>query len=146
MSFTFLDHTADIAVKLNATDADKLFQSATLALLAVYFGRESDEPTTQLGATTEQSLRLQSEDGTSLLIDYLNELIYRFDANGLLTISLQLTLIELGSPAQLEGHLISTRYDPSKHFVQTEVKAATHHQVEIQRHDGELSATVVFDL
>jgi SHS2 domain-containing protein len=143
MTFEYLDHTADIAVRLTAPDLKSLLQEATRALRDIFL--EAGK-----GALSAQgqsvSLSLESEDGEALLVDYLNELIFLFDTRRLLAAELEIGRLAEQGPLRLEAVVQGEIYDPARHVLKTEVKAATFHGLKIRQGATGLEAEVVFDL
>ncbi len=143
MSFKFLDHTGDTAVEVRAADARELFCESARALAAIYVDAER-------GAAVERALErrvsLEAEDAESLLIDFLNELIYLFDADGFLCTSVEVLELRLERSSRLEARLEGEVFDPARHRSLTEVKAATFHGVAVEKTAVGWCATVVFDL
>ena len=143
MSFEYVDHTADVAVRLRSGSAAELFRDATEAMLSTLLDREQ---TPQLGSKTAVPVSLAAEDDEALLVDYLNELIFLFDTRRFLPADLEVAALSLKPPARLEGTLRGETYDPLKHTAKTEIKAATFHGLRIRETDAGLEAQVVFDL
>jgi SHS2 domain-containing protein len=143
LAFEFLDHTADVAVSFRCADAPELFRDATLAVLEILLdAAESLPPEPSIADPVD----MESEDGESLLVDYLNEIIFRFDTRRLLPASLEVAEASLGRPSRLKGELRGEILDPRKHRLKTEIKAATFHALQIRRAAAGLEAEVVFDL
>lgn len=139
----FLDHTADVAVRLTAPDEAGLLQEAARALLEIQLtetSRAAVRPQVRL------PLELEAEDGEALLVDFLNELILRFDTERLLVAAVDIEEASLGCPARLRGHVLGESLDCMRHVAKTEVKAATFHDLKIRRNAEGWSADVVFDL
>ena len=147
--FEFLDHTADAAVRLTAADPPGLFQSGAEALVCLYLG-ESEALTfvaaTDIASAAKVRVALEAEDGESLLVDFLNELIFLFDAEHFLCGRIEVEDLCFDSPARFAGELLGTRHAVEGREFETEVKAATFHGVEIVREGGALTVEVVFDL
>ena len=141
--FEFLDHTADVAIRLTSRDEEELFCDAACAVLAILLDLKASEP---LQPRSSVPLRLEAEDPESLLVDFLNELIFLFDTRGFLARDVQVTSVHLHSPAHLHGQLQGDTFDSAKHHAKTEIKAATFHGLELHRTRGRLEAEVVFDL
>jgi SHS2 domain-containing protein len=143
LPFRFLEHTADTALELTASSDAELIAEAARGLAAVYVDAAA-------GAAVESRMRrelsLEAEDGESLLVDFLNELIFLFDAEGFLCAGVEVRSVDLGPPARLDAILTGETFDPARHVSLTEVKAATFHGVEIERRDGQLRTVVVLDL
>lgn len=143
MSIRFLDHTGDTAVEVCGADAPELFREAGRALTELYVDVEQGAPVEVRAA---RELRLEAEDGESLLIDFLNELIYLFDTEGFLCAGLKVAKLSLEPPAVLEARVEGESFDPERHCSLTEVKAATFHGAEIRSAGAGLCVAVVFDL
>ena len=142
MPFRFLDHTGDTAIGLTAESDEELFRDAARALSSIIIDTERAPPETR----QKIDLELEAEDDESLLIDFLNELIFLFDSKRFLPGDLDVERLEVGAPARIRATVWGETFDPDRHVFLTEVKAATFHNVEISRTPGKISTTVVFDL
>ena len=139
MSFSFFDHTGDVGVHLDAPSLEALFSSAADALLETL----SDPSTVRPTESVIVSLRAAELD--LLLVDWLSELLYRFDAHGVLTSRTSVTLSQedgwhLSADAQGE------RFDPERHAIKVLVKGITYHSLRVQRSGDGWTATVIFDI
>lgn len=144
MAVEFLDHTADVAVRITGRDWKEFFQEAVHALNLILVGEES---LGQVLLEEEVPLDLEAPDRETLLVDLLNELIYLFDSRKLILPRLAVQNAAMGGAScRLQGVLQGEKYEPGRHALQTEIKSATFHDLEIRSLDGGLSADVVFDL
>jgi SHS2 domain-containing protein len=143
VSFEIVDHTADTAARLRSPDERELFRDATRALASILLDEAAGAPAAPRMAV---AIRLEAESPEALLIDYLNELIFRFDAERFLPAELDPSRVVLGKPACLEATLRGEPYDSTRHRAKTEIKAATFHDLEIRRTPAGFEADVVFDL
>lgn len=140
--FEFLDHTADIAVRIRAASGAEFFEEAARAFLALLLDLDSSsaEPRREL------PLHLEAEDAESLLVDFLNELIFLFDTQRMVVSEIVVEDARLESPASLRATLRGETFDASRHTARTAVKAATFHGLEVRRNSEGVEAVVVFDL
>ena len=88
-------------------------------------------------------MRLTASDRESLLVDWLNHLLYLFDIDGFLGRDFQ---VESLTPGSLEARVTGETFDPARHPSRTGVKAATFHQLSIVPVQDGWEATVVLDL
>ena len=139
-SFEFLDHTADVAVRLVAPTLKDLFKIAVSATLAIYV-EEGDQAA--VGVTQSVPVKLSAEDEESLLVDFLHEIVYLFDAKQFLAVKLEQAQVQ---GATLTGTLRGSHVDVEHFPLRTEIKAATQHDLTIHRVEGGFQADVVFDL
>ncbi len=142
MGFQFVDHTGDTAVLISGDSEATLLGHAARALCAILI----DVDRSRLEPCIESDVSLEAEDVESLLIDFLNELVFLFDSRRVLPISLRISRLTLEAPLRLQATVVGDTYAPDRHRFLTEVKAATFHDVEIRRSSSGLSTTVVFDL
>jgi SHS2 domain-containing protein len=140
----FLDHTADIAARITGRDWKEFFQEAVRALNLILVGEEG---LGQVLTKEEVPVDLEAADRETLLVDLLNELIYLFDSKKWILPRLEVEEVTMGDAScRLQGVLRGEKFEPGRHALQTEIKAATFHDLEIRSLDGGLAADVVFDL
>ncbi len=132
-----LPHTADLAWRLWGKDLPELFENAGRALSATLTDRR------YLRRRATRTVRLTASDRESLLVDWLNHLLYLFDIDGFLGRDFQ---VESLTPGSLAAGVSGETFDPARHPSRTGVKAATFHQLSIVPVQDGWEATVVLDL
>jgi SHS2 domain-containing protein len=137
--FQLLDVSGDVGLRVRAENLEALFVKAGLACSALMV-----DPRGVLDAVA-MDIEAGAEDGTieELLVAWLNELIYRFDAGGFT--AGRITVLEF-SPARIKTVVAGQYYDPRIHTPGLLVKAATHHGLKIIKTKGEYVADIVFDI
>ena len=115
------DHAGDLRLELRAQRSEGLFQAATAALLEVL-----TDPDLVI-ADQDLELNLRSDDPESLLVAWLNELLFLFETRSLLVTHVDIQLLDAGR--RLEAQLRAVAYDATLHPIKTAVKAATHHRL-----------------
>ena len=144
MSFEYIEHTADIGVRIAARSPEELIREAARAFYSILI---DEECLGRVEAREEREVVLAAGDGEEILVGFLGELIYRFDAEKLLLPMVQVEEVRLGKDGgRLRARLRGERFDPARHSLRTEVKAATYHALEIRDIGGVLTAEVIFDL
>lgn len=144
MSYRFLDHTADVAVELRAPSREALFAEAVAAFTATVTDPEAVVPDPE-----EPVLRLEveAEDAEALLVEWLGEMVYRFDVDGLLFREVGVRVEEVGEGLRLRSEARGERYDEERHPLKVHVKAVTWHGLEVREEaDGSWFGRVVFDI
>jgi SHS2 domain-containing protein len=132
-----LSHTADLAWRLWGKDLPELFENAGGALSATLTDRR------YLRRRATRTVRLTAIDRESLLVDWLNHLLYLSDIDGFLGRDFR---VELLTPESLAAAVTGESFDPARHPERTGVKAATYHQLSIVPVKDGWEATVVLDL
>lgn len=134
--FEVLDHTADVGIIAYGADTKQAFVNAARGLFSLI---------TELNDIDEnlyRDIEVTAVDEEGLLVDWLNELIYRFDTDNLLFRRFDITEFDRH---RLKARAYGERVDSSRHRLKTGVKAATYHLLEISRGGGG-RVQVLFDI
>src|SRR5438046_2192551 len=118
MTFEVFEHTADIGLHVTAATLEQLFADAGRAVATLII--ENQETIELRQAIT---IEIEAEDVEGLFVDWLRELIYRFETDHLLCreFSIELTDGNRRLRAECRGEPIDwTRHEPDH-----EVKAVT---------------------
>jgi SHS2 domain-containing protein len=135
-SFEFIDHTADAGIKVEAPTLEALFETAGLAFTELVTSADS------LDRKVERRFELEEDDIETLLVSWLQELLYLLDTEDLVFARFQVKLHDCSLEATAWGDV----FDPNIHTMRTEIKAVTYHQLEVARSDRGWQAQVIFDI
>jgi len=80
-------------------------------------------------------------DEEILLVDWLNELLYIYDVEGLVFGKFNVKIND-----KLIGYAYGEKYDRQKHGYGVEIKAVTYHMLEIKRNKKGVIIKVLFDI
>ena len=136
-SHAFFEHTADVGIRADGR---------TLAELFVQMARGVVELIAEDSALTpqeERAVSLTAEDAPSLLISWLNELLFWFSADRFLPVAydgLEVT------GTTVRGCLRGERFDPARHVQGREVKAVTRHALKVEARGGMWHGEVIVDI
>jgi len=136
-AFEIINHTADVGIIAYGADVKELFSNSALALFSLITELESVEEKLHL------DLEVSSEDRDSLLVEWLNELIYLFDVKHILFNRFD---IESLTHNELKATCYGEGFDPMKHKIKTGVKAATYHMLRLDKNGGRYKAQIIFDI
>ena len=134
--FEIIEHTADVGVIAHGADMKQAFANAARGLFSLI---------AELDAVREvlhRDIKVTATDKESLLVEWLNELIYQFDVENI--IFKRFDIIELDN-TQLKARSYGEKVDPSRHKLKTAVKAATYHLLKVEK-DGGYKVQVIFDI
>ena len=140
MPYEFFDHTGDIAVSLRGSTLAELFGAAATAFTDSITAIDRVEP------KRPEEVELDAPELDLLLVDFLSELLYRFDTRGWLTRYAELDLTEKDGGWSLQGTLRGERHDAARHEVKLLIKGVTYHGLHVRRVAGQWTAKVVFDI
>ena len=135
--FEIIDHTADVGVIAYGVDLKQLFSNAALALFSLVTEPES------IRQELQRDVKIISEDKDSLLVEWLNELIYLFDAEHILFSRFD---IERLTNDGLKASCYGENVDPLRHKIRIGVKAATYHMLKIDKDSNGYRVQIIFDI
>jgi SHS2 domain-containing protein len=135
MSFEELSHTADVRIRIRASDLNHLFSDAFLALMQTVFGRD------RRGEQVKK-LRIESEDRESLLLDFLSEVLFICEVEGLVFSHAEVTISGTALTAVMEGE----PFDRTRHSGGTEVKGISYSGLTIVQDTNGYMADILFDV
>ncbi len=132
-AITIVEHTADWAVRVRGDDLAELFRHAALGMARLLAGDVSAVPLIE-----RRDLALESYDAEGLLVEWLGELAYWAERDGLVFPVVELDEL---TPTTLRG---AARGGPAA--LQKHIKAVTYHNLAIRPYEGGLEVTIVFDV
>lgn len=135
-SYEFIDHTADVGVRLEAPTAAALFETAARALTEI---------ATDAGAVmprVERTVELEEETLDVLLVSWLQELLYLLETEGLVFSRFEVSI----DGTRLHAAVWGEPLNPELHARKSDIKAVTYHQLEVGRRGDAWEARVIFDV
>ena len=131
-----IEHTADWAIRVRASDLAGLFAGAAQGMFGLLTDLLAVEPERSF------AIALRAIDVETLLIDWLNELLYLAEAHGLVFTHFTIDELVMDDFAHLQAQVHGGR--PAELFKM--IKAATFHGLSIVRDDDGFKAELVFDV
>jgi len=125
--FEIIDHTADVGIRAYGADIKQAFANAAKALFSLITELDNVEE------VLHRDIELTATDQESLLVEWLNKLIYLFDAENIIFKRFDITKL---ANTQLEAICYGEKVDKSRHELKIGVKAATYHMLKIDKDDG----------
>jgi SHS2 domain-containing protein len=137
MRFEILEHPSDLGIEARGDSLQDAFCNAAFGLMSIIAGSSAIEP------REGRKVNVFAIDRENLLVRWLAEILYLFDAEKFLTCEIKFeSFTETALKAQLSGE----PYAESKHKLELDVKAITYHQLNIEEHDGIWTARVFVDI
>jgi SHS2 domain-containing protein len=134
--FEILNHTADVGIIAYGADMKQAFANAAKGIFSLI--TELDDVEEVLHRDAE----LTATDEESLLVEWLNELIYQFDTEGIIFKRFDITQLD---NTRLKARGYGERINRARHKLKMGVKAATYHMLKVERGDG-CRVQVLFDI
>ena len=132
--FVVVEHTADWALRVYGSDFPALLRNAARGMNSLLV-----EDVSAVGTDVAARLALEAFDRESMLVEWLSELAYLAETEGLIFDDFDL---ERATPTVLQGVIRGGRAPA----LQKHIKAVTYHGLEVVERAHGLEATVVFDV
>jgi len=129
-----VEHTADWALRVRGPDLAGLFGHAAVGMAQLLAGDLAAVPLEEA-----RELALAADDAESLLVEFLGELAYWAERDGLVCPVVELSEV---SPTILQATARGGRLAE----LQKHIKAVTYHDLAIRPTDDGLEVTIVFDV
>jgi SHS2 domain-containing protein len=136
-SYEVIEHTADIGVRSFGNTEAEAFENAAVGMFSLIADLESVQP------SREFPISVEAEDRETLLVEWLNELLYIFESNGVLLSRFRITDL---SETRLQGTAAGEPVDDSRHELKADIKAATYHMLKVIKNDTGWRTEVIFDV
>lgn len=137
--FSYFDHTADVGVEASANSLEEVFAESGRALFNLIVDLNA------LDSTESETVQVEGADEVSLLIDWLNELIFLFDARGWLFRDFRVAVT--GGPDASGWRLtaVCRGERESGRPLEMALKSAAYHEASIS-YDGTWRARFILDV
>ncbi|MBN1220256.1 MAG: archease [Anaerolineae bacterium] len=132
--FEEVEHTADWALRIRGRDLDELLTHAALGMSSLLVAEPANIPLNRA-----ETIEVEACDAESLLVNWLSELAYRAEAEGIVFGEFELQQV---TPT----HLLAIVRGGCVTDLQKHIKAVTYHNLEIVKTTDGLEVTVVFDV
>jgi SHS2 domain-containing protein len=134
--FEVIDHTADIGIIAYGKDKEEVFANSAYGMFSLIAELE--------GVADEACYNIEvgADDEESLLVTWLNELLYLFDVERV--IFKRFEIVELGE-YRLQANAYGEKFNPSRHSLKMQIKAATYYLLKLEKGNG-FKAKIIFDV
>ena len=137
LSYEVFEHTADIGLHAYGATLEELFIHAAQGMESLMVAPE------QIRTEVQREVVVEGHDEISLLIAWLNELIFLFDTEYLLFRDFTIDAI---SATQLTAQTVGEPYDARRHDLSSAIKAVTWHEASVEQSDDGYKARIIFDI
>jgi SHS2 domain-containing protein len=133
--FEEIEHTADIALRVYGGGLKELFCNAALGMFSLMADMALVRP------QVERRLSLESMDHETLLVDWLNELLYMAEEHGEIYCEFDIATL---SATEIVSQVRGMQHD-SRNLLK-QIKAATFHDLSIEQTAQGYTTAIVFDV
>lgn len=125
--YEYFYHIADAKFRAYGSTLEEVFENAAIAMFNVMIN------TSGLGMSESRDIEVESPDIKGLLVEWLSELLYLFEVDEIIFSEFNIISIEkTGDVFLLKGKASGEPIDLSRHNFDTQVKAVTFHDLEVE--------------
>jgi len=139
-NYEIIEHTADIGIRVKADNLDGLFKNAALAMFEI-IAEKRPQTTDHRPQAKNLTLKQKAENVEELFINWLNELLSLSATRELIFYDFKMNKLDRGV---LEAVAIGE--DIKDYKINTEIKAATYHELKIEDIESGWQVEVIFDV
>ena len=135
-NYELIEHTADVGIRVKASDLKELFTKTALSMFDIIA-----EPKKEIGIPKKIEIKLKADNLDELFVTWLNELLSLSATKELIFSDFQIKKID-------KKHLdaITSGCDIKNYRINTEIKAATYHELKLEETKLGWQAEVIFDV
>jgi len=122
-TYRVLEHTADVGFEAYGSTREEVFANSASALVDLIVDLAN------IQAREEARIEVEAGDPLALLVNWLSEILYRFDAEGWLYRDFEFRRLDDCSLAAVAR---GEKFDRTRHPVKLQVKAVTYHQLALE--------------
>jgi len=134
--FKEIEHSGDAGLEIEGRSIEELFRNAALGLFGLLVRGE-------VLSKDARRVRVEADCYEDLLVNWLSEII---TASAVYAELYSDIYIESVGQYYIDCFLKGEPYDPARHNLRSEVKAATYHDIYVVQKGGRFKARVIFDL
>ncbi len=137
-AYELLEHTADISIRVKGDDLAGLFKNTALAMFDIIAEKK---PETRAGKSEKITIKQEAGDLEELFVNWLNELLSLSAVKELILTGFLIKKLDKNNiEADCAGE------DIKGYKVNTEIKAATYHELKLGQVKDGWQAQVIFDV
>ncbi len=137
MNYEVIDIFGDAGIKAYGSDCAEAWGNVGIGMYSLITDLE------QIGERKTLEIDISSDSLESLLVKYLNELIFQFDTYNFIGKRIEVTEF---SAAFIRAKVYGEEFDPRKHEQRLLLKAATYHNIRVDKSGGRCEVEVIFDI
>ena len=134
--YEYVAHTADLGVRVEATELAACFEAGALALV------DTITDQADVAGSKERVISVASDSPPELLQAFLQAVLKLFDVEAFVFGRVEAEVFDGRARARLWGE----RFDPDRHGRGREVKAVTRHELELERSESGYRAYFLLDI
>ncbi|HAK89314.1 MAG TPA: hypothetical protein DHV16_07740 [Nitrospiraceae bacterium] len=140
MDFETIDISGDAGIKAYGKSREEAFVNAGFGMYSLI---------TDIGNINERQeidIEVKSDSIEGLLVSFLNELIFRFDTYNFIGSRIEISDLSIQPPFFIKAKIFGEEFDVERHERRLLVKAATYHNIRVEKTGDKWEIEVIFDI
>jgi SHS2 domain-containing protein len=139
-AYEYLEHTADLFFRSYGRSLGECYANAARAMFSAMVDPDSINP------AVKKTFLLEANDLPVLMHDYLSEILFLFETEGLVFRVFEVSVEKKGAVYKLSATLSGEKFNKKKHVILTDIKAVTYHGLLVEKRDDQWVAEVLCDI
>jgi SHS2 domain-containing protein len=135
--FEVVDISGDAGIRAYGETLEDVFTNAAMGMYSLITDLKGVEEIKEIVVAAE------SPSPEGLFVSWLNELIFHFDTYGFIGRKIRVETLE---NHRIVAKISGEDFDPERHERRLLIKAATYHQLSMEKKEGHWVASVIFDI
>ncbi|HUO76191.1 MAG TPA: archease [Thermodesulfovibrionales bacterium] len=135
--FEVIDISGDAGIRAYGETLEDVFTNAAMGMYSLITDLKG------IGEIKEIAVTAESRSLEGLVVSWLNELIFHFDTYGFIGRKIRVETLE---NHRIVAKISGEDFDPERHERRLLIKAATYHQLSMEKKEGHWVANVIFDI
>lgn len=135
--YTIVNHTADIGIRARGEDMEQAYANAAKGMFSLITDLR------KIRISLSRDISVDATDKETLMVAWLNELIFLFDTEHLLFKKFE---IEELTDKRLKAKAYGEKVDVERHDIKIGIKSTTYHLLRVSREDDRYQVQVIFDV
>ena len=135
--FEIIDISGDVGIRAFGKSIEEVFKNSAIGMYSLITDLEG------VKADKNISISVESNSLEGLLVSWLNELIFHFDAYNF--IGKDIVILEM-SDRKLKANIKGEEFDTERHERKLLIKAATYHRLKVEKVRDLWEADIIFDI
>lgn len=136
--YEFINHTADLGIKVKGESLRELFANAGYALFDIIL-----EKIDKIKPKQSVDINIPGGEIEDIFVNWMRELLSKFNMEELGFKEFNIRKVDKSG---LEATVRGEKIDPLTHSLKTEIKAVTYHGLEVRKNKGLWKVKVIFDV
>ena len=139
--YEILEHPSDIGILAEGKNLNEAIEKASLGLCSLIVDNDS------IDIKEQKQVELSAIDKESLIIKWLNEILFYFDSENFICKNTKVNKIEkFENNYYIFGYFEGEKFSIEKHKFKVHVKAVTYHQFCLKETENSVIIKVFFDI